>query len=192
MRFGLARSRTRSQFGTPWLARSWSSRKAWTMNSSQIASRKRIGHACGSRQSEVHRGSVRDPLRRFARPMFKHWGLLTVSDLPARGSAEICVVDVKKKLRMFTISELRATFSGDPRGRSKSEGCLPFCDPCAALCGVVSVAVALCDFVARAGLWKSSRGLRSWIRHPAVAGSIPSWSAAAPARNRSCQATSST
>ena len=31
------------------------------------------------------------------------------------------------------------------------------------------------------GLWKLSRGLRACFRNPAVAGSIPPWSAAAPA-----------
>ena len=32
----------------------------------------------------------------------------------------------------------------------------------------------------RNGLWKLSRGLRACFRNPAVAGSIPPWSAAAP------------
>ena len=85
-----------------------------------------------------------------------------------------------------------------------------FCKPRATLCGDrarrSALAVAPCEFVlvsansprrlcvskrsrcgavqyscSRNGLWKLSRGLRACFRNSAVVGSIPPWSAAAPA-----------
>ena len=53
------------------------------------------------------------------------------------------------------------------------------------LCGDCACRSALAAapyfFLARETLWKLSRGLRACFRNPAVAGSIPPWSAAAPA-----------
>ena len=100
---------------------------------------------------------------------------------------------------------------GDSRGRgSKTEAFYDFCGPRATLCGDrarrSALAVAPCKFVLvsanplrrlcvskrsrcgavriccwRNGHWKLSRGSRACFRIPAVAGSIPPWSAAAPA-----------
>ena len=113
----------------------------------------------------------------------------------ARPTAEIRVVEVKKLGTFYD-------FCGPRRG-SKTVGFLRFPRSRATFCGDrarrSALAVAPCEFVLvsanplealslwrraiflLASLWKLSRGLRACFRNPAVAGSIPPWSTAAPA-----------
>ena len=121
------------------------------------------------------------------------------------------MVEVQKLRTFYDFCGARATLCGDSRGRgSKTAGFLRFLrrarDPvrrsCAAKrsrCGAVRMRFSLGEPSAeivrvealslwrrafsgsRNGLWKLSRGLRACFRNPAVAGSIPPWSAAAPA-----------
>ena len=116
---------------------------------------------------------ARDPLRRFAWSRLKNCGLFTISAVRARPSAEIRVVDVQKLMTFHDFCKPRATLCGDSRGRgSKTED---FFVSKRSRCGAVQFSCS------RNGLWKFSPGLRAWFRNPAVAGSIPPWSAAAPA-----------
>ena len=108
---------------------------------------------------------ARDPLRRFAWSRFKNCGLFTIFSMRARPSAEIRVVEVQKLRTFYDFCKPRATLCGDRARRS-------------------ALAVAPCEFVVVSAnpLRRLSRGLRACFRNPAVAGSIPPWSAAAPAR----------
>ena len=144
---------------------------------------------------------ARDPLRRFAWSRFKNWGLFTISSMRARPSAEIRVVEVQKLRTFYDFCGARATLCGDLRGRgSKTGDFLRFlacardplrrscaskrsrCGPLRRLCvSKRSCCGAVQYSCSRNGLWKLSRGLRACFRDPAVAGSIPPWSAAAPA-----------
>ena len=77
---------------------------------------------------------ARDPLRRFAWSRFKNWGLLTISAVRARPSAEIRAVEVQKLRTFYDFCKPRATLCGDARGRgSTTEHFLRFlqaaCDP---------------------------------------------------------------
>ena len=149
-----------------------------------------------------------DPLRRSARSMSKNCGLFTISASRARPSAEIRVVEVQELWTFYDFCKPRATLCGDSRGRgSKTEDFLRFlqaardplqrfawsrfknwgflqaardplrgsCVSKRSRCGAVRICCS------RNGLWKLSRGSRACFRNPAVAGSIPPWSAAAPA-----------
>ena len=110
---------------------------------------------------------ARDPLRRFAWSRFKNWGLFTISNMRARPSAEIRVVEVKKLRAFYDFCKPRATVCGDPRGRGqKTEDFLRFlqaardplrgsCVSKLSRCGAVRVCCS------RNGLWKllsQSRG----------------------------------
>ena len=136
----------------------------------------------------------RDPLRGSAWSRCKNSSFFCVFDMPARPSAEIGVVEVQparpsaeigvfevQKLEVFALffCGARATLafavapcefflvSANPLRRS--------CVSKRSRCG----AVLFC--CSRNGLSKLSCGLRACCRNPAVAGSIPPWSAAAPA-----------
>ena len=105
----------------------------------------------------------------------------------ARHSAEIRVVEVQKLRAFYDFCGACATLCGDSRGRgSKAEDFFRFlqaardplrgsCVSKRSRCGAVRICCS------RNGLWKLSRGSRACFRNPAVAGSIPPWSAAAPA-----------
>ena len=131
---------------------------------------------------------ARDPLRRFAWSRFKNCGLFTISAVRARPSAEIRVVEVQKLRTFYDFCGARATLCGD-RARRSALAVAPcefvlvsanllrrLCVSKRSRCGAVQYSCS------RNGLWKLSRGLRACFRNPAVAaGSIPPWSAAAPA-----------
>ena len=114
-------------------------------------------------------------------------GLFSISASRARPSAEIRVVEVQNWTFLRFLARARATLCGDSRGRgSKTEDLLRFlqaardplrgsCVSKRSRCGAVRICCS------RNGLWKLSRGSRACFRNPAVAGSIPRWSAAAPA-----------
>ena len=135
---------------------------------------------------------ARDPLRRFAwsrfkklRPFYDFCGARATLCGDSRGRGSKTEAFFTTFLRFLRCAPLSSC--GDSRGRgSKTEDFLRFLrcarDPlrrsCASKrsrCG----AVRMC--CSRNGLWKLSRGSRACFRNPAVAGSIPPWSAAAPA-----------
>ena len=128
---------------------------------------------------------------------------LTISAVRARPSAEIRVVEVKKLRTFHDFCGPRATLCGNSRGRGSRTSAR---DPLQRSCASKRSRCGACEFVlvsanplrrlcvskrsrcgavqfscSRNGLWKLSRGLRACFRNPAVAGSIPPWSAAAPA-----------
>ena len=142
-----------------------------------------------------------DPLRRFAWSRFKNCGLFTISASRARPSAEIRMVEVQKLRTFYDFCGPRATLCDYSRGRgSKTEGFLRFLrctrDPlrrsCASKrfhCGAVRICLSLGEpsaeivHVEALSLWRRAFfSLRTCFRNPTVAGSIPPWSAAAPAR----------
>ena len=98
-----------------------------------------------------------------ARPSAEIRGLFTIFSMRARPSAEISVVEVQK---------LRAFYDFLQAARDPLPGS---CVSKRSRCGAVRICCS------RNGLWKLSRGSRACFRNPAVAGSIPPWSAAAPA-----------
>ena len=130
---------------------------------------------------------ARDPLRRFAWSRFKNCGLFTIFSMRARPSAEIRVVEVQKLGTFYDFCKPRATLCGDRARRSAlavapCEFVLVSANPLRRLCvSKRSRCGAVQYSCSRNGLWKLSRGLRACFRNPAVAGSIPPWSAAAPA-----------
>ena len=130
---------------------------------------------------------ARDPLRRFAWSRFKNWGLFTFFSMRARPSAEIRVVEVQKLRTFYDFCKPRATLCGDRARRSAlavapCEFVLVSANPLRRLCvSKRSRCGAVQYSCSRNGLWKLSRGLRACFRNPAVVGSIPPWSAAAPA-----------
>ena len=103
-------------------------------------------------------------------------------------SAEIRVVEVQKLRTFYDFCGARATLCGD-RARRRSalavapcEFVLASANPLRRLCVSKRSRCGAAQYsCSRNGLWKSSRGLRACFRNPAVAGSIPPWSAAAPA-----------
>ena len=82
---------------------------------------------------------------------------------------------------------MRATLCGDRARRSAlavapCEFVLVSANPLRRLCVSKRSRCGAVHFsCSRSGLWKLSLGLRACFRNPAVAGSIPPWSAAAPA-----------
>ena len=105
----------------------------------------------------------------------------------ARPSAEIRVVEVQKLRTFYDFCKPRAALCGDRARRSAlavapSEFVLVSANPLRRLCvSKRSRCGAVRRSCSRGGLWGLSRGLRACFRNPAVAGSIPPWSAAAPA-----------
>ena len=97
------------------------------------------------------------------------------------------MVEVQKLRTFYDACKPRATLCGDSRGRGyKLRTFYDLCGARATLCGdracrsaLAVGAVRVC--CSRNGLWKLSCGSRACFRSPAVAGSIPPWSAAAPA-----------
>ena len=126
-----------------------------------------------------------DLLRRFAWSRFKNWGLFTISASRARPSAEIRVVEVQKLRTFYDFCKPRATLCGDRARRSSlaaapCEFVLVSANPLQRLCVSKRSRFGAVQFsCSRNRLWKLSRGLRACFRTPAVAGSIPPWSAVA-------------
>ena len=106
---------------------------------------------------------------------------------PRATSAEIRVVEVQKLGTFNDFCGERATLCGDRARRSAlavapCEFVLVSANPLRRLCVSKRSRCGAVQFsCSRDGLWKLSRGLRACFRNPAVAGSIPPWSAAAPA-----------
>ena len=111
----------------------------------------------------------------------------TISAGRARPSAEIRVVEVQKLRTFYNFCWPRAALCGDRARRSAlavapCEFVLVSANPLRRLCvSKRSRCGAVQYSCSRNGLWKLSRGLRACFRNPAVAGSIPPWSAATPA-----------
>ena len=130
---------------------------------------------------------ARDPLRRCAWSRLKNCEHFTISAVRARPSAEIRVVEVQKLGSFYDFCGARATLCGDRARRSAlavapCEFVLVSANPLRRLCvSKRSRCGAVQYSCPRNGLWKLSRGLRACFCNPAVAGSIPPWSAAAPA-----------
>ena len=100
--------------------------------------------------------AARDPLRRFAWSRFKNWGFLRFLRCARDPLRRSCA---SKRSRCGAVRI-----------------CFSLGEPSAEIVRVEVLSLWRC-----AGLWKLSRGLRACFRNPAVAGSIPPWSAAAPA-----------
>ena len=152
---------------------------------------------------------ARDPLRRFAWSRFKNWGISAVRARPS-AEIRVVEVQKLRTFYDFCWPRATLCGGSRGRGSKTEDFFYDFCGARATLCRDrarrSALAVAPCEFVlvsanplrrlcvpkrsrcgavqyscSRNGLWKLSRGLRACLRNPAVAGSIPPWSAAAPA-----------
>ena len=146
--------------------------------------------ACRSALAVAPRESVlvaANPLRRSCVSKRSRCGAVRICLDLGEPSAEILRVEALSLWRRANLSWSRRALCGDRACRIALAvaPCASVLSPMNPLrrscvskrsrCGAVRFSCS------RNGLWKLSRGLRACFRNPAVSGSIPPWSAAAPA-----------